>query len=321
MTDALAVKEPQGLTKDQIDLIKRTVARGATADELSLFLHIANKTGLDPFARQIHAIKRWSAADGRETMAVQTGIDGYRLVAERTNKYCPGREPTFKYDNSGKLIEATAYVLKLTADGQWHEVAASARFSEYAGRKKDGSLTSFWQDKPHIMLAKVAEALALRRAFPMDLSGLYTFEEMEQAENGTEPKPAAPPRKTLDSVVEEATKPIAPPVEPVAESKPVEAVVMPPEDKYPTEAAALVFTDGVRPDCPGCRGAMRFVKGGMSKPSEKNPQGRRFSSFWACESKCGKRGYDCGQWVDEYRKRLSMFDEAGQQEPEQEMPL
>lgn len=170
------------MTPDQIDLIKRTVAKGCTNDELALFLHAARRTGLDPLMRQIYAVKRWSKAEGREVMSIQTGIDGLRLVAERTKRYSPGREPSFTVDEKG-IVAATAYIKKQTEDGTWHEVSASAYWSEYVQTGKDGKPTRFWSQMPHVMLAKVAEALALRRAFPMELSGVYTADEMAQADS------------------------------------------------------------------------------------------------------------------------------------------
>jgi phage recombination protein Bet len=194
---------PARLTPEQVDLITRTVAKGANKDELALFLHACKRTGLDPLMRQIHAVKRWDAQSGRETMTIQTGIDGLRLVAERTGCYSPGREPSFTYADTGDLIAATAYVKKMTADGTWHEVAVTAHFKEYVQKRKDGQVTAFWARMPHVMLAKCAEALALRRAFPMELSGIYAHEEMTQAtpvdDDAGEPekptrgkKPAAP---------------------------------------------------------------------------------------------------------------------------------
>ena len=95
-------------------------------------------------------------------------------MAERTGKYAPGRETTYAYDKDGKLVSSTAYVKKLVS-GTWHEVPATAYMSEYS----TGQAT--WRTKPHIMLAKCAESLALRKAFPQELSGLYTTEEMGQA--------------------------------------------------------------------------------------------------------------------------------------------
>jgi hypothetical protein len=137
-------------------------------------------------------------------MSIQTGIDGYRLLAERTQRYAPGPEPTFTYDSDGRVLSAKATVRKLVA-GQWFDVSATALYSEFVARKKDGQPNQFWATKPHLMLAKCAEALALRRAFPDALSGIYTNEEMEQADNGlpvipkTRPE-AAPPTIEAEAV-------------------------------------------------------------------------------------------------------------------------
>ncbi len=166
---------------DQVDLIKRQICKGATDDELQLFLYQCKRTGLDPFSRQIYAIRRKEG--GAEKMTIQTGIDGYRIIADRTGRYAPGPETTFEMGGpEGKfVIKATAYVLKRTPDGTWHTVAASAHFDEYAAYKFDGKLTHMWLEKPRIMIAKCAEALALRKAFPAELSGVYTAEEMDRS--------------------------------------------------------------------------------------------------------------------------------------------
>lgn len=173
----LATKQTHSFSRQQIDLIKRTVAKGASDDELKMFLHIANKTGLDPFVRQIYSVKRWNSDIGGFVMTTQTGIDGYRLIAERTGNYAPGKDTTFIYDENQKLVSATAFIMKRVGD-QWFEVSATARFDEYCQKKKDGSLMNMWETKSHVMLSKCAEALALRRAFPAELSGVYVEDEL-----------------------------------------------------------------------------------------------------------------------------------------------
>lgn len=169
------------LGREKIELIKLTVAKGATDLELDLFLHACKRTGLDPLMKQIYAIKRWNNQERRETMSIQTGIDGYRLIADRTGLYAGSNEPVYTGEEDVYPLKAMVTVYKLVG-GAPRAFSASARWEEHCQFTKDGAPTAMWKKMPYLMLAKCAEALALRKAFPAELSGVYTHEEMMQAD-------------------------------------------------------------------------------------------------------------------------------------------
>ena len=191
------------MDRQQIDLVKDTVARGATDTELALFIEVCERTGLNPFARQIYAIKRWDGNTKREVMQTQVSIDGARLVAQRSGRYA-GQTPVYWCGQDKVWTDVwleddhpAAAKVGVYMPGAPEPIWGVAVWGQYVQTKKDGSVTAMWQKMGSLMLGKCAEMLALRKAFPMELSGLYSGEEMGQADNVIPPRAEVPRPSTV----------------------------------------------------------------------------------------------------------------------------
>lgn len=185
---------------------------------VAAFLQHCKRTGLDPIARQIYSIARKSK--GQLRWQIQISIDGARLVAERSGEYEGQTTPQFTSDGvTWTDVWLSAEFPKAARVGVYRRgfreaLYAVALWDAYAQTDYNGNITAMWKKMGPLMLAKCAEMLALRKAFPQDLSGLYSAEEMSQAdrpatlqESAPAPAVAAPERvgEVVDAeVVEES---------------------------------------------------------------------------------------------------------------------
>jgi phage recombination protein Bet len=187
----------------RIQFIRDNFANGAPGPEFDAFIQICKRRGLSPEEKQIYLIPR----KGKWTP--QTSIDGSRLIAERSGVYAGSDEAVFEesgqrlLNGNGKPypLKATVTVWKIVA-GVRCPFTSSAHWDEY------NSGENLWITMPHVMLAKCAESQALRKAFPADLSGLYTVEEMGQADRDDRPRasvkaaPAKPATGKVPAAIE-----------------------------------------------------------------------------------------------------------------------
>lgn len=219
-----------GFDAEQFRLITDFIMKGATPNEVGVFAQVCARTNLDPFRKQIHAVQRWDNNAKRMVWSYQTGIDGYRAIANRTGQLAGIDDAVFT-----PIDEATEYPKKASVtvykiiQGQRVGFTATARWSEYVQLTKEGHTNSMWRKMPYGQLAKCAEALALRKAFPEELGGVHSDVEMEQAENDAssytqqEEAPTLPKqgtRKLYDAAKEEAKSLPAGKQEPKQEPKP-----------------------------------------------------------------------------------------------------
>jgi phage recombination protein Bet len=180
---ALAIRSDQAYWDErQLAALQQLGLQRASRGDLEVFFHQCKRTGLDPFARQIYMISR----GGRN--GIQTAIDGFRVIADRAcieRGWVRSEEDTVWYDKDGKGHTewlaaappvAARYTSVIVTPNGPARFSAVARFDEYTAG------TGLWKKMPALMVAKCAEALALRKAFPQDLSGIYTDEEMAQAD-------------------------------------------------------------------------------------------------------------------------------------------
>jgi len=174
----------------KIELIKRQIAKGASDDELKMFLYQCQRTGLDPFSRQIYAISRKEKdkASGNwvTKMSTQVSIDGLRLIAERTGKYAGQLGPVW-CGTDGAWVDVwlkpeppSAARVGVMRNDFKEPVYGVALYTEYV-QSYEGKPMGLWAKMPALMLAKCAESLALRKAFPQEMSGIYTSEEMSHS--------------------------------------------------------------------------------------------------------------------------------------------
>ncbi len=197
MADIIAL--PTQFDERQIEIMRHTVAKDVPPAEFSVFLEVCKHRQLNPFNREIYAIMR-----GKQ-LTIQVSIDGFRLLAERSGKYrgqdgpyfCgPGGEWKEEWLSDTPPVAAKVDIRRSDFDAP---IYAIARYKSYV-QTREGQPTEMWRKMPDVLLSKCAEALAIRKTFPLMVAGLYIHEEMMQADNAPLAKSQRTPVPTLKSL-------------------------------------------------------------------------------------------------------------------------
>ena len=187
MDNKLTTVTKQTLTQEDIQTLvsSNIIPAGTPPATIKFFAKVCYEKKLSPFSNQIHLIKRG------DKYSIQTGIDGLRAIADRTGLYagsddCVYDEGLSHYEMIEKKrdhpVVAKVTVYKMVGKERV-PFTASAIWNEYAPQQD--AMKFMWKKMGFLMLGKCAEALALRKAFPDELSSLYTEEEMHQDEEIT----------------------------------------------------------------------------------------------------------------------------------------
>lgn len=206
-----------------------------TDDQFATAMRIAEAYQLypPPYSDQLTITLR-SSSDGRggfaKKLSVSPGISGLRTLADRTGKYAGSDVPEYEHDEKGYLIRAIVRVWRTDAP---HPIGADAWYEEVVQRKRDGTPNRIWEQMPHLMTAKCAEASALRKAFPKELGRVYSSEEVEHGEGDV---PTLAERPLPPATVATPAVPTPSPAAPRAVAAP--APVAPPPAPTPPQAPA-----------------------------------------------------------------------------------
>lgn len=167
-------------TEEDLATLKNHVCADLDEQEFKLFLYVCRARGLNPLLRQIYAVKYPGWGNNPPKVSHITSIEGFLLIAERTGEY-EGHELEMLYDKKGNAIARCTVFRRgrrptMVECDYWE-------FCQTTRDKKGGDVpVKMWRKMPKWMLGKVALARALDRAFPEELGGLYTSDEMPPAQ-------------------------------------------------------------------------------------------------------------------------------------------
>ena len=147
--------------EEQLILLRATCAPNATDPEFKKLLYLSQQWQLDPMLREI-----WLVKFGQSPAQIYAGRDGFLKIAHRSGHF-DGMKTVVNYDEKGSPVSATCTVWR---NDMTHPFESNVLFVEYSTNQ------NLWKTKPSVMIGKVSESVALRKAF--SVAGLYSPEEL-----------------------------------------------------------------------------------------------------------------------------------------------
>jgi phage recombination protein Bet len=198
--------ESYGIDKATWLALSNSIYPGAAPESIIMVHQYCKARNLDPLKKPAHIVPMpvTDAKTGNTVWrdVVMPGISEHRITAMRTGKYAGmdqpvvGDEIEFKGVKAPEFMTVTVYRM---IDGVRVPFPHTEYFVESVQTKKNGEINAMWTRRPRGQLLKCVEAGALRKAFPEELGGEITAEEMVHVEKDITPEPvaiAAPQRKS-----------------------------------------------------------------------------------------------------------------------------
>jgi phage recombination protein Bet len=239
--------------KNQLAEVKKLFAKDLTDNEFNILVGIGKSTGLNPYLREIWAVKY-----GEAPASIFIGRDGYRKSAQANADYdyhIPDAvysndtftvedgvvKHTYTLSERGSLVGAYCTVKRKSASKASFTYVEFAEY--YQGYKNpDGTIKqkqykgktyaskpTLWDTKPATMIKKVAEAQGLRQTFQELFAGTY-----DESENWREAVDVQ--GEVVDNMPE--TPPKAPVIDPKDVQQQAETAIA--QAKDPTALTELV---------------------------------------------------------------------------------
>lgn len=194
----------KGIEAEIWSALKSSIFPGAEDKSIILAWDYCKARGLDVMKKPCHIVPM-NVKDAKTNSyswrdVIMPGISESRITASRSGEYAGQDAPIFGETVSikfnGRSVDVpefcTVTVYRLIK-GVKVGFSHTEYFEEACNTKKDGGLNAMWTKRKRGQLSKCAEAGALRKAFPEDLGGIITADEMAEEPRNITPENAPTP--------------------------------------------------------------------------------------------------------------------------------